>query len=809
MPRADSKAAFWKWIWIGFVLGLPIAGFLVWFYLQPRTAEERLERAITAEANTATRIEQLKLTGTDENQLRAKELLGRTVAKYRDVTSRHAGTTESLEAHYRIWRLMDRETTDAAERVTRIDQFLREHPDSPHAIDMEWQAAELTAREMKQYLDGIKLYERYADAHPQDERAAEARFRTGALYEEIREFQPAVEAYRRVVNEHPSSKFAEEAQFRIATLLAERLERKKEAEREYAELEQKHPGGRYARAAAGERQKLADTAAETEREEYKKEYYGGTEGDDLFEHARRPDDPHFRRMREQPVLLVHEDVDITVMPGDGELTASVRALLVPREETTGTIVFDLGEHLKLTSITRNGADADFSRQADRLLLAIGDKPMQAGTTEVIEMAYRAGRGGKWDAANMTSSSAWFVRHGWLPRFWYDQRFSARVRVEVPTTYSAFTQGKLVEDSATDASRVFVYESEPEEHALAVGPYRCESAQHEREGVSIPLAVCLFEDTTPGIAQAYLSELPHIMDFFVERLGPFPYSRLTVAEVSGFPGGFSSPGLILMGSAVIGTTSAPAEFLAHEVSHAWFGNAIRVEVTEDSVAWLAEGFAQYWDALYHGHRSGREAFVRHMRKSGENYYAAVADNSSPEGVVEPNVRAVHFRDPMYATLAYEKGAFVLHALRGVMGDEKFFAAMRDYVTATLGRRATISEFQAAAERAHGESLDWFFTQWLDRGGMPRYRIVRALDRSSDGKYQVEIGIEQLNEPYRMPLDIEVETAAGAVRKRIDFSDKETSLTIETAAAPQRVRLDPDYWILKHPRHEDMDKAVTRP
>jgi aminopeptidase N len=167
------------------------------------------------------------------------------------------------------------------------------------------------------------------------------------------------------------------------------------------------------------------------------------------------------------------------------------------------------------------------------------------------------------------------------------------------------------------------------------------------------------------------------------------------------------------------------------------------------------------------------------------------------------------DPIYGPLAYNKGAFVLHALRGLLGDEKFFAMTRKYVEENRQRVVGLADFIRACESAHGAPLDWFFDQWLDRTGIPRFRVNRAYQLPADGSgtFRTEIEIEQVGIPYRTSMDVAVDTRGCVERLRLDVVDSITTTTLSTRSEPVRVVLDPDYWILKHPRSEECEKPVS--
>jgi aminopeptidase N len=64
-----------------------------------------------------------------------------------------------------------------------------------------------------------------------------------------------------------------------------------------------------------------------------------------------------------------------------------------------------------------------------------------------------------------------------------------------------------------------------------------------------------------------------------------------------------------------------------------------------------------------------------------------------------------------TLVYQKGAYVLHELRELVGDAMFWAGIRRYTTEHFGKSVTTTDFQTAMEQASGMDLRPFFDRWV--------------------------------------------------------------------------------------------------
>ncbi|MBX7243984.1 MAG: tetratricopeptide repeat protein [Candidatus Sumerlaeaceae bacterium] len=795
----------------GALVLVAIIASVVWYQLVPHTAEQQLEAARNFDSRNAALLGTLRGTSKIEDAHRADQLLAEMISRYGMVEKKFPGTPQVEDADHRTLELRDEATSDTAQKITLLEEFLKKYPKSARAADLKWRIATITQRDLRKPLDAIKLYRAFAEEFPKDERAPEALFRVAQIYEEIKEFAEARKAYEKVVQDYPKSKFADEAQFKVANLLAEKLEKKQEAEKAYEKLEKDYPTSRLSAAAGSERRKLSKEAAKSEGEKYKDDYYGGVREVQVYDRlAAELNSPLMKRLRLQPVNLVHEWINAAITPEEKLLSATVAMTLAVTGETTDALILQLNAPLDVATVTRGGRPAKFSRQQGFVLVDLAGQPMSAGSTETLELTYAGKNRDTWSGDMISTPSTYLLQKNWVPILDIGDSFSADIAVTVPEGYTAISQGvPQGEDTASSRTTFRFKQDRPVFfYSVVTAPYKVRGSEYksklpDAQPAETDLKVFLFKDTADEFFEAYIAEIPPVLDFFESKLGRFPYPKLAVAQVKYFPGGLGTPGLIYIGEIVFGKKAVPAAFFAHEVAHAWFGNELGLDLTEDSIPWLSEGFAQYWDALYLEHKKGHNEFVRHMRTLATNYYAAVVQIS------DKPIRTTLGDDPMYKFLAYEKGAFVLHALRGLLGDEKFFAMMRSYVNEHKMSIVTVEEFRKAAENAYGEPLGWFFEEWLDRAGIPRYRVNVAyqLPESKPGRYATQIEIEQVGAPFRMPVQVALETKAGVERKTLNISESFTTATIQSVAEPVKVTLDPDYWILKHPRVTEWEKPVT--
>jgi aminopeptidase N len=272
-----------------------------------------------------------------------------------------------------------------------------------------------------------------------------------------------------------------------------------------------------------------------------------------------------------------------------------------------------------------------------------------------------------------------------------------------------------------------------------------------------------------------------LEFFSDRIGPYPYEKLANVQAVGLTGGAEHASAILYGEDVTSGKRPTESLVAHEIAHQWFGNAVTESDWDD--VWLSEGFATYFALLYTEHSEGRDAFVAGLKRAKRT--AAEARKKMPDRpIVHRNID-----DPakVLNAFVYQQAAWVLHMLRGVVGTEKFWSGIRAYYARYRDGTVSTDGFRQVMEEQTGKDLRWFFDQWLHRPGWPE---VKFSWRYEGGKVVVEVGQVQAGEAYRLPLEIAVD---GRV-ERVEVSEKLQRFEIAREKAPTKVELDPGFWLL---------------
>ncbi len=230
-------------------------------------------------------------------------------------------------------------------------------------------------------------------------------------------------------------------------------------------------------------------------------------------------------------------------------------------------------------------------------------------------------------------------------------------------------------------------------------------------------------------------------------------------------------------------------IAHELAHQWWGDLITCKDWRH--LWLSEGFATYFETLYQGHRLGADEFAyRVYRNQRRSIRIDKIAGRKPIVSVDSHLANV-----------YARGAAVLHMLRFVLGDELFWKAIQYYAQQNEFRCVETNDLKGAIEESTGQNLSWFFDQWVYKAGYPELEVSYQWDKSTKilslSVDQVQ-PMDSLTGIFRMPVDVEIETATGARTHRVLMSKQHEEFRIPIDSEPTLVLLDKGNWILKEAR-----------
>jgi len=453
--------------------------------------------------------------------------------------------------------------------------------------------------------------------------------------------------------------------------------------------------------------------------------------------------------------------------------------------------------MTIDGIYRNGISLTYSVNTQDEYITINlDKTFNIGEKFTIQIDYhgRPVDGVSFSGNYIFSSTEPDGSHYWFPCYDdpSDKADTSETIITVPDNYYVASNGKLIEVLQNQSEGIKTYhwfESHPIATyliSIACYPYIIVDGQYH----GMP---CLgyVDPTMKDKAIVSLQHQDDMLECYYERFGiEFPFIDEKYAN-AGVPmsGGMENQTCTAMGNIFFNGYNNYDWIFAHESAHSWWGDSITCGTWKD--IWLNEGFATYCDALFAEWFSGWDAFYKRMQSFKQAYFSE--DAKHRYSIYDP--------EDMWNATVYEKGAWVLHMLRHVMGDDKFFSMMHDYGETYKYKTAITSEFEEKAREHYGSDLDWFFTEWVYKAGYPEYEWdwwQESAESMSAGKIHIHVvqvqKIDDKTPLFKMPIDFKLIKENGDETVVLWNDQKDQEFVIDYSEKVSEIQFDPNGWLL---------------
>lgn len=459
-----------------------------------------------------------------------------------------------------------------------------------------------------------------------------------------------------------------------------------------------------------------------------------------------------------------------------------------------------GRGMTVSAVSANGAGLAFAHQDGALTITL-PRRFEPGERLRLQVAYAGVPASGLKIANNKHGDRTFFSDNWpdKARHWlptvdhpYDKATSEMI-VTAPAHYQVVSNGLLVEQTDLPGGRRRTYWRQsvpiaPWLYVLGVARF---AVQHVDTFQGKAIQTWVYAQDRDAGFYDFAVPTRDALEFYSDKVGPFSYEKLANVQSNSVSGGMEAASAIFYseGSVVGDRNVRWRNVVIHEIAHQWFGNAVTESDWDD--VWLSEGFATYFTLLYIEHAYGRDEFMSGLADSRRRILEFDKQR--------PDYRVVHdnLSDMSQVTTGqiYQKGAWILHMLRGIMGDEAFWAGIRSYYRAHQDGHATTADFRGEMERASGKDLRVFFDQWLTRGGL--VRLDGDWSYRADAK-SIAIRLTQRDRArlFTMPLQVAVYTAGSTTPAitTVQLSDASHEFQIASGQRPDRVVLDPNHLVL---------------
>jgi aminopeptidase N len=532
--------------------------------------------------------------------------------------------------------------------------------------------------------------------------------------------------------------------------------------------------------------------------------------------------PHFAPDR--PCDIVHIALTLYLDFAQQSLRGTCATTVRVVQEAVPELTLDAVD-LQIVQVRQTGgATLPYDYDGQRLRVTFPE-PLQRGAATTVEVDYAVTkpRLGLYfitpDAAYPHKPmQVWSQCQDEDARYWFpcfdapNEKATTEMTVTVPQPYFALSNGTLLSTTRDEGAGTITYHwLQDQPHStylmtLVVGEFseRTEIV----EGIPVQWYV------TPGReddGQRAFGDTPEMVRFFSQKLGvPYPWNKYAQIAVSDFVfGGMENTTATTQTDLTLHDARAHLDFssnglVAHELAHQWFGNLLTCK--HWSHAWLNEGFATYFDALFHEHHKGTDEFRYSMHQNTKAYFREDAEHYR-----RPIVTNV-YKEPidLFDHHLYEKGSLVLHMLRYMLGDAAFWDSLRQYVTANRHQVVETVDLERAIETATGRNLQAFFQQWVYKGGHPEYHVEFAWDDTTriatvtvrqQQQTSTEHGVE--TPLFDMPVKLLFALPKGEVASAewepsafpLRVHEQLHTFHIALPAKPCWMSFDPGNWILK--------------
>jgi aminopeptidase N len=391
------------------------------------------------------------------------------------------------------------------------------------------------------------------------------------------------------------------------------------------------------------------------------------------------------------------------------------------------------------------------------------------------------------------------RH-WIPMFDdMSDKITSEVIVSFDKNYRVLSNGTLIiSKEKKDGTRLWHYKM-TRPHApylimLAIGNYDVRTTK-SKNGVVVNN---WYYPEFPETVEPTFRYTEQMIDWMEQEFGvAYPWEQYSQVPVQNFMyGAMENTTATIFGDFYLVDARAFVDrnyisTNAHELVHQWFGNYVTAWSAED--VWLQESFATHYQKHFERSIFGDDHFHWNRRNELNTALAAAKENNNPIRHTKAGTARI-----------YPKGSLVLDMLRYVLGDTQFQKAVTHYLKKYPYQNVNTDNFKMSFHESLGVNLDWFFEQWIYRGGEPHYKVDYA-DIIKNGKRYTEFQVVQAHEQndltglFKMPIVFRVHYKDGSMDEKKEWIAHQYHTVIipnDHNKEIDFVLFDPNSWLIKN-------------
>jgi aminopeptidase N len=498
--------------------------------------------------------------------------------------------------------------------------------------------------------------------------------------------------------------------------------------------------------------------------------------------------------------VIYQRMEWQVDPAIRYISGKVTTYFKSKTELLETIRFDLSDSLTVDSVIIRNTSTPFSHQNNKINIELPE-PLLFNKLDSVSVFYH-GIPPKSESGSFETSShgpeftpvLWTLSEPYGAMEWWpckqslaDKIDSIDVIVTTPEEYKTASNGILVSEQVNDITKTMHWQ-----HRFPIATYLVAIAvtNYERysdflkmeNGDSIEILNYVYPEDLED-AKNKTPVTVEIMQLYQNLVGNYPFAAEKYGHAQfGWGGGMEHQTMSFMGSLGYG-------LIAHELAHQWFGDYITLGSWQD--IWLNEGFATYLTGLSYEYIETdwwpvwKQVYSDQVKQEPDGA-VYVTDTTSVSRIFS-------------SRLSYAKGAYLLHMLRWVIGNDAFFQGIKNYFTdpkvANDFARSedVIQHFEQVADTC----LTEFFNDWLYGEGYPVYSA--GFKPTDDGKTLITLGQSTTHESvdfFEMPVPVRLYNTGqtDSLDVRLDHTSNQQQFTINTDFHVAGLVIDPDLWLI---------------
>lgn len=382
-----------------------------------------------------------------------------------------------------------------------------------------------------------------------------------------------------------------------------------------------------------------------------------------------------------------------------------------------------------------------------------------------------------------------ARH-WLPTIDhpYDKATSEFI-VLAPSHYKVVSNGLLLEESEMGNNTKLTHwkQSVPISSWLFVLGVADFAVQYVDQFMGKSIQTWVYAKNREAGFYDFNEPTKKVLTFLTDYVGPYAYEKLANIQSPSVSGGMETASAIFYAENLVNgkRDERTRNVVIHEIAHQWFGNAVTESTWDD--AWLSEGFTTYFTLLFIENEYG----IAEYNKGIQQAKKAVFDLSAKM----PNFSIVSERtaekELVTTGLTYQKGAWILHMLRELVGKENFKKGIREYYSTYYNSTATTSNFIQIMEKVSKQNLQTFFKQWLYQPINPVINIKWDYHKTQK-KLNIHLTQAQVgNIVFNMPIEVNYYVIGDNTPKTIKINMNKTnqSYSFLVNGIVEKIELDP--------------------